>query len=74
MTWILLLYCDIIKIRMYCLTHWAEGAHAVTALLPRQVFLIAYRAHAICSGVAIETAAGGTKHGDRALVCLLSHC
>ncbi len=55
------------------LTHWAEGAHAVAALLPCQVLLIAYRAHTIGSWVAIETAARGTKHGHRALIRLLGH-
>lgn len=56
------------------LTHRAEGAHAVAALLSCQVLLIADRAHTIGSWVAIETAAHGTKHGHRALVCLLGHC
>lgn len=56
------------------LTHRAEGAHAVAALLPCQVFLIAHRAHAIGSWVAIEAATCGTKHGHRALVGLLGHC
>lgn len=54
--------------------HRAEGAHAVAALLPRQVILIAYGAHTIGSWVAIETAARGTKHGHLALVRLLGHC
>ena len=56
------------------LTQRAEGAHAVTALLPCKVFLIAHGAHSIGSWVAIETTACGTKHGHRALVCLLGHC
>lgn len=56
------------------LTNRAEGAHAVAALLPCQVFLIAYGAHTIGSWVAIEAAACGTKHGHRALVRLLGHC
>lgn len=56
------------------LTHWAVGAHAVAALLPCQVFLIAHGAHAVGSRVAIEAAACGTKHGHRALVGLLGHC
>lgn len=56
------------------LTHWAMGAHAVAALLSCQVFLIAHRAHAVGSRVAIEAAASGTKHGHRALVGLLGHC
>lgn len=56
------------------LTHRAEGAHSVAALLPCQVFLIAHGAHAIGSRVAIETTACGTKHGHRALVRLLGHC
>lgn len=56
------------------LTQRAEGTHALAALLPGQVFLVAHRAHAVCSGVAIETTTGGTKHGHRALVRLLGHC
>lgn len=56
------------------LTQRAEGTHAVAALLPCQVFFVAHRAHAVCSGVAIETTTGGTKHGHRALVRLLGHC
>lgn len=56
------------------LTQRAEGTHAVAALLPCQVFLVAHRAHAVCSGVAIETTTSGTKHGHWALVRLLGHC
>lgn len=55
------------------LTHRAVGAHAVAALLPCQVFLIAHGAHAVGSRVAIEAATRGTEHGHRALVGLLGH-
>lgn len=61
-------------IYMSWLTHRAEGAHPVAALLPCKVVLIAYGAHTIGSWVAIETAACGTQHGHRALVRLLGHC
>lgn len=66
--------CLCVYMRRDSLTHRAEGAHAVAALLPRQVLLVAYGAHAIGSRVAIETTACGTKHGHRALVRLLGHC
>lgn len=77
--YIYMFFWEIDKNLFYCtfvswLTHRAEGAHAVAALLPCQVFLIAHGAHTIGSWVAIETAACGTKHGHRALVRLLGHC
>ena len=55
------------------LTHRCERAHAVAVLPPGQVIFVAHGAHAIGSGVAIETTASGTKHGHLALVRLLGH-
>ena len=62
------------RMALHVLTHRCERAYAVTVLPSCQVIFVAHGAHAIGSGVAIETTASGTKHGHLALVRLLGHC
>lgn len=54
------------------LTHSSQGTNP-SVVLPRQVLLVAHRAHAVCPRVAIETTASGTEHWDWALIGLLGH-
>lgn len=49
------------------------GAGSSPSLLSLQVFLVAYRAHAVGAGVTVETASHGAKHWHLGLVGLLSH-
>lgn len=45
----------------------------VTAVLSLKMFFIAHRAHAVCAGAPVESAAGGAKHRRLAVVSFLSH-
>lgn len=54
------------------LTHSTQRTDS-SIVLSWQVLLVAHRAHAISPRVTIETTAGGTEHGNWALIGLLGH-
>lgn len=55
------------------LTHRTQRCDS-SIVLPRQVLLVANRAHAVSPWVTVETTPSGTQHRNWALIGLLGHC
>lgn len=53
------------------LTHRTQRCDSI--VLPRQVLLVANRAHAVSPWVTVETTPSGTQHRNWALIGLLGH-